>query len=115
MDSLTHRCSPALSTAGACRSLIRAAAFLALIALAVPARASMRPADPARLAGPTLASPSRGARLVESAVRLAFQTPGSATLPALVLSRRPFDPSSWTAIPDDADLVVRPARCAPLS
>lgn len=110
MDSRSHRPAPACPPAGtrARRPLLRAAvALLALLTLAAPAHAAPRPADPARLAGPALVSPAEGARVVESAVRFAFELPRGASRPTLVLSRRAFDPASWSAIPDDPDLIVR--------
>ena len=124
MDSPALCCPPARSTAGSQPATTHnglrlawthAATLLALFALAHPARASLRPADPARRTGPTLVAPAEGERLVESAVRFAFETPPGATAPKLVLARHPFDPASWSAIPDDAGLVVRPASEAPLS
>ena len=111
MDSSSDRRAPARPSAGAAghpprlaTPLLHAAALIALLALAAPARASIRPADPARIAGPTLVAPAEGARLVESAAHFAFELPRGAWHPTLVISRREFDPSSWSAIPNDPDL-----------
>src|SRR5215510_7539632 len=112
MDSRSQR-PPAFRMAGP-HPLTPAAAVLALAAFAVPALASIRPADPARRAGPALVAPAEGARLVESAVRFAFETPQGAAAPRLVVARHPFDPASWSAIPDDLGLLVRAADGAPL-
>src|SRR5947207_7119259 len=116
MDSPARYCPPARSAAGSQRTpthnalrlawthavtrLARThvAALLALFALAHPARASLRPADPGRRAGPTLVAPAEGERMVESAVRFAFETPPGATAPVLVLARHPFGPASSSAV-----------------
>jgi hypothetical protein len=90
-------------------------ALAALFALAAGARASIRPEDRARLGRATLVAPAEGERVVESAVRFAFEIPRGTTGPSIVLSRRAFDPSAWNAIPDDPELTVRPAERALLS
>ncbi|HKQ57286.1 MAG TPA: S8 family serine peptidase [Candidatus Eisenbacteria bacterium] len=43
----------------------------------------------------------------ESAVRFACELPAGAERPAIVLSRRPFDPSGWTALPQGDGFIVR--------
>ncbi|HEY2954369.1 MAG TPA: S8 family serine peptidase [Candidatus Eisenbacteria bacterium] len=93
----------------------RVALPLALIALllAAPGRASAPPGG--RIGPPALVAPAEGARLVESAVRFAFEAPRGGTNPVLVLSRRAFDPSGWTSIPDDPGLIVREAAHPVLS
>ena len=96
--AFSHHRVPALCAA--------VATLLAHLCLAPPSFASARPADPSRLAGPTLVAPAEGARLVESAVRFAFEMPRGATQPALVISRREFDPATWSSIPDDPALIT---------
>ena len=118
MDSRSHRRAPGWPPAGPRARRIMpsvAVALIALLALAAPAGTALRPADPGRLAGPTLVSPAEGARVVESAARFAFELPRGAARPTLVLSRRAFDPASWSAIPDDPDLIVREAEGTVLS
>jgi len=95
-------------TRPATRPRARAAtALLALLAFAAPARASVAREAGALLARPALVAPAEGERMVESAVRFAFETPRRGARPVLVLSRRAFDPAGWTAIPDDPELIVR--------
>jgi hypothetical protein len=117
MDSRSLRRSPACPAAGTHRHPLRPATFalLALLAIAAPAYAAVRAAGPARLAGPALVSPAEGERVVESAARFAFDLPPGAVRPTLVLSRRAFDPASWSAVPDDPDLMVRAAEGTVLS
>ena len=107
MDSRSLWRPPACWLSRNARIPLSRIAFVLLALLAPAAHASVRPgAGPP--AGPTLVAPAEGACLVESAARFAFELPRGTEKPVLVLSRRAFDPSSWTAIPKDLDLIVRP-------
>src|SRR5262245_20667582 len=83
------------------------AALLVSLSFSVSAPAAARPGAPTAPATPVLVAPAPGERLVESAARFAFEVPRGLERPAVVLSRHPFDPAGWTAIPDDAGLIVR--------
>ena len=78
------------------------------------ADASVRPEDSKRIGRPLLV-PAPGEKLVESAVRFAFQTPAGLEKPVLVLSRQAFDPSSWTELPSGSDFVLKDAADAAVS
>jgi hypothetical protein len=90
-------------------------ALVLVFALARGTDGSVRPEDRFRVGRTELVAPAQGAKLVESAVRFAFVTPTGATRTALVLSRQPFDPSGWTALPEGGDFVVRELRGPMLS
>jgi subtilase family protein len=85
------------------------------ITAAQQAAASVRPEDRARIGRARLVSPAAESKLVESAVRFAFETPAAAQKPVLILSRRPFDPSGWTALPRGGDFVVHAASAPVMS
>ncbi len=90
------------------RSLALALLGLALsLTVPLPAHASIRPEDAARVGRARPIAPESGARLVESAVRFAFELPVGARQPRLVLSRAAFDPAGWTAVPAGEGFVVR--------
>jgi len=98
-------------------ALTLASLTVALLALAwtTGTDASVRPADRARIGRAQLVSPAEDARLVESAVRFAFETPAGAERTKLVISRRAFDPSGWTALPEGSDFVIRDATTSAMS
>ncbi len=77
--------------------------------------ASVRPEDRARIGRAQLVSPAEGAKLVESAVRFAFEMPAGSQRVRLVLSRKPFDTRGWTALPEGGDFVIREATGPVLS
>ncbi|MGH7729940.1 MAG: S8 family serine peptidase, partial [Candidatus Eiseniibacteriota bacterium] len=89
----------------------------ALLSLVGPggAGASVRPADRAGIGRAQLVFPGEGSRVVESAVRFAFEIPAGAERVKLVLSRQAFDPGSWTALPEGGDFVIREATGSAMS
>jgi subtilase family protein/flagellar hook capping protein FlgD len=72
--------------------------------------ASVRAEDRAAIGRARPVSPPEGAKLVESAVRFAFEAPADARQTRLVISRQAFDPGSWTELPEAADFVIRDAN-----
>jgi subtilase family protein/flagellar hook capping protein FlgD len=100
-----------------------ASASLALAALCVaawssilvrPSDASIRAEDRGRIGRPRLVAPAEGERIPENAARFAFEAPAGARA-TLLLSRRPFDPSSWSEIPELEGLTAREAAQRVLS
>jgi subtilisin family serine protease len=93
----------------AASKVLRVAAVLIAAALVAPApvAGAVDEARLARTSRPRPVAPEEGERLVASAVRFAAELPPAAGEPRLVLSPREFDPGAWTAIPEEAGLVVR--------
>lgn len=82
-----------------------------LLALLVPAfvAASPSPEWKQRNTEARMLAPAKGERLVETAVRFAYELPKGARDAKLLVSRRSFDPSGWTELPVLDDLVVTDA------
>ena len=81
--------------------------LVTLSVLAPIASASISPEGLNRIGRAQLVAPAAGAKQVESAARFVFETPRGWTHPQLLISRRPFDPSSWTKIETVDGLIVR--------
>lgn len=79
----------------------------ASIAFASPSADWQRHAHEAQLM-----APAAGERAVETSVRFAYTLPEGALDARLLVSRRAFDPTGWTAIESRSDLTVTPASQA---
>ncbi len=103
---------PSLTGSPRLRALVVRCAAAVLLTIAVAPRfadSAIRPEDRETMGRATLIAPAAGQHLVETAVRFAFDQPQSTEKPVLILSRASFDPTGWTSIPTDADLVVTDA------
>ena len=104
---MVSRAAPRSARIPHAHALAWVAAVVVSLALAASLGASVRSEDRATIGKARLVAPADGATMVESAVRFAFEAPTGAEQARLVVSRRPFDPAGWTALPEGGDFVIR--------